>query len=46
MEAMKKVVIERYEAFSTAGNAEKIQPIGLEVMSVNYESGFLSPKVR
>lgn len=46
MEAMKKVVIERYEAFSTAGNAEKIQPIGLEVMSVNYESGSLSPKVR
>ena len=43
--AMKKIVIERYEAFNTAGNAEKIVPIPLETMGSQYESGDLSQLV-
>ena len=43
--AMKKIVIERYEAFNTAGNAEKIVPIPLETMGSQYESGNLSQLV-
>ena len=44
--AMKKIVIERYEAFNTAGNAEKIVPIPLETMGSQYESGDLSQLVK
>ena len=42
---MKKIVIERYEAFNTAGNAEKIVPIPLETMGSQYENGDLSQLV-
>ena len=38
---MKKIVIERYEAFNTAGNAEKIVPIPLDAMGSQYETGGL-----
>jgi len=44
-EAMKKIVIERYEAFNTAGNAEKIVPIPLDAMGSQYESGSLNQVV-
>ncbi|WP_163578256.1 class II fructose-bisphosphate aldolase [Halomonas faecis] len=44
--AMKEICIARYEAFGTAGNASKIQPISLEAMVGRYDSGELAPKVR
>lgn len=34
--AMKEIVLERYEAFGTAGNASKIKPLSLEAMSEKY----------
>lgn len=45
MTAMKAVVIDRYEAFGTAGNAGKIKPIGLEGMFERYAAGDLDPVV-
>ena len=44
--AMKKVVVERYEAFGTAGNAEKIRPLSLETMFSDYAAGKLDPVVK
>ena len=43
--AMKDICIARYEAFGTAGNADKIKVIGLEAMYERYASGELAPKV-
>jgi len=43
--AMKEIVIARYEAFGTAGNASKIKPISLETMFEQYEAGKLDAKV-
>ena len=40
--AMRDIVIARYEAFGTAGNASKIKPVSLEVMSDRYLSGELN----
>jgi fructose-bisphosphate aldolase class II len=40
-EAMKSIVIERYEAFGTAGQASKIKPIPLEAMADRYQQGML-----
>jgi fructose-bisphosphate aldolase class II len=45
IKAMKAICIERYEAFGTAGNADKIKVISLEDMYLRYESGELTPKV-
>ena len=39
--AMRDVVVDRYEAFGTAGNASKIKPISLDEMSNRYLSGVL-----
>ena len=36
VEAMKQVCIDRYTAFGTAGNADKIRPISLEKMVERY----------
>lgn len=44
--AMKEIVIARYEAFGTAGNASKIKPISLEQMFVDYQAGKLDAKVK
>jgi fructose-bisphosphate aldolase, class II len=44
-EAMKKVVVERYEAFGTAGQADKIRVIPLEDMFERYASGALDPVI-
>lgn len=38
MKAMKEIVIDRYEAFGTAGNASKIKPVGLEGMADFYRN--------
>ena len=43
--AMKDVVVKRYEAFGTAGQASKIRPISLEVMFADYAVGKLNPVV-
>ena len=43
--AMKEIVKARFEAFGTAGNADKIKPISLEVMFQKYEAGELDAKV-
>ncbi|HSG61019.1 MAG TPA: class II fructose-bisphosphate aldolase [Pseudomonadales bacterium] len=39
IEAMRDICIARYEAFGTAGNASKINPIGLEQMATHYSKG-------
>ena len=36
LEAMKAICIDRYEAFGTAGNASKIQPLSLADMQAHY----------
>lgn len=43
--AMRDICIARYEAFGTAGNAPKINPLSLEQMSKRYESGDLDPRI-
>jgi fructose-bisphosphate aldolase, class II len=45
VQAMKDICLARYEAFGTAGNAEKIRPLSLDVMSQRYSAGELTPKV-
>lgn len=44
--AMKQICKERYEAFGTAGNASKIKPISLAVMTERYAKGELEPIVK
>ncbi len=43
--AMKEVVKSRYEAFGTAGWAEKIRPVALERMFERYAGGELDPVI-
>jgi fructose-bisphosphate aldolase class II len=43
--AMKDICVHRYEAFGTAGNADKIKVKSLEVMQDAYEAGELTPSV-
>ncbi|RUO27892.1 fructose-bisphosphate aldolase class II [Aliidiomarina sedimenti] len=45
-EAMYDICKARYEAFGTAGNADKIKPISLEDMYKRYESGALKATVK
>jgi fructose-bisphosphate aldolase class II len=45
MDAMSKVCRERFEAFSTAGNAGKITVIPMSEMANRYASGELNPDV-
>ena len=40
---MKEIVIDRYDAFGTSGNASKIKVISLDVMAQRYMSGELDP---
>ncbi len=42
---MTEICKARYEAFGTAGNADKIKPLSLEIMFERYASGALDPKV-
>jgi fructose-bisphosphate aldolase, class II len=44
-DAMKDIVVARYEAFGTAGNASKIKPVSLETMFERYTQGELAAKV-
>ncbi len=43
--AMKEVVVARYEAFGTAGQASKIKPVSLDGMFEAYAAGKLDPVV-
>ncbi len=43
--AMKDICVARYEAFGTAGNAQKIKPVSLEAMFGKYADGELDPQV-
>jgi fructose-bisphosphate aldolase, class II len=43
--AMKDIVIARFESFGTAGNADKIKAVCLETMFMRYEAGELDAKV-
>ena len=43
--AMKEIVKQRLEEFGTAGNASKIKPISLSVMSQCYSDGKMSQKI-
>ncbi len=45
IKAMSDICRARYEAFGTAGNAPKIKPISLEVMTQRYAAGELDPRV-
>jgi fructose-bisphosphate aldolase, class II len=45
VKAMKAIVVSRYEAFGTAGNASKIKPIPLDAMSDRYLKGELDPRL-
>jgi len=46
LKAMKAVVVDRYEAFGTAGNASKIRPVSLDDMFARYAAGELDPVVK
>lgn len=43
--AMRDICIQRYEAFGTAGQADKIKPVSLEKMTERYAKGELSQQV-
>ncbi|WP_341503019.1 class II fructose-bisphosphate aldolase [Gallaecimonas sp. GXIMD4217] len=45
-DAMRDIVIARYEAFGCVGQAGKIQPISLDAMAELYAKGELTPKVK
>jgi fructose-bisphosphate aldolase class II len=42
-EAMRKVCVQRFEEFGTAGHASRIIPIPLSVMAKRYAAGDLAP---
>jgi len=44
-DAMTEICKARYEAFGTAGWADKIKPVDLETMSNRYAKGELDPKI-
>jgi fructose-bisphosphate aldolase, class II len=43
MEAMREVCRQRFEQFSTAGNAQKIKVLPMSAMAKRYASGSLDP---
>jgi fructose-bisphosphate aldolase class II len=43
--AMRDIAVARYEAFGTAGNASKIKALGLDAMTLRYDSGELDPRI-
>ncbi|WP_197481169.1 class II fructose-bisphosphate aldolase, partial [Oleiphilus sp. HI0086] len=43
--AMKEIVVARYEAFGTAGRADKIKAQSLDSMFAQYQDGSLAPKI-
>ena len=45
MDAMKAIVIARYESFGTSGQAQNIRALSLEAMGDQYASGALDPAI-
>jgi fructose-bisphosphate aldolase class II len=45
VKAMRDICKERYEAFGTAGHADKIKVLSMEVMYQRYKAGELDPRV-
>jgi fructose-bisphosphate aldolase, class II len=45
VKAMKGICVERYEAFGTAGMADRIKPASLEAMYKRYAAGELDPRI-
>lgn len=45
-QAMKEIVLARYEAFGTAGNASKIKTLSLDAMFERYQTGALDPRIK
>ncbi len=45
MDALRDLCRERFEQFSTAGNASKIKVIPLPEMAKRYRSGALDPQI-
>lgn len=45
-DAMRDICIARYEAFGTAGQADKIKVLGFEAMTQRYAAGELDPRVK
>lgn len=45
IQAMMDICIERYQAFGSAGQADKIKVVSLEAMFARYASGELDPKI-
>jgi fructose-bisphosphate aldolase class II len=45
VKAMKAICVARYEAFGTAGMADRIKPLSLEAMHKRYAAGELEPRV-
>lgn len=45
LKEMKAICVARYEAFGTAGHADKIKPLSLDVMFERYENGELDQKI-
>ena len=43
--AMKEICKARFEAFGCSGNASRIVPTSLEVMSQRYQAGELEPRL-
>lgn len=46
IKAMGDICFDRYEAFGTAGQADKIKVLSLEVMQERYDAGELKPNVK
>ncbi|MDG1442500.1 MAG: fructose-bisphosphate aldolase class II [Pseudomonadales bacterium] len=46
LKAMKEIVVNRYDAFGTAGNGSKIKPVSLDIMFERYSAGELDPKLK
>ena len=44
--AMKEICMARFEAFVCSGNASRLQPISLELMSQRYQAGELDPRLQ
>ncbi len=45
LKEMKAICVARYEAFGTAGHADKIKPVSLEAMFERYDNGELDQKI-
>ena len=45
-DAMKEVVIDRYKAFGTEGQAQKLKPYSLDAMHDQYSSGALNQVIQ